>query len=480
MLRYAGYTGVNVVGSEMDMKTKLAVLYLFLRHTAICRQMPVILAVCAGIFAMSGMCGCEIPTYPKENLEKRVKDLVEKEYGHKVKVKVVGKTFGIYLPLSQIQTYDQSITESFEKKSQNIFLTAIRVCLSTDADIDYFVTIYTDKSKGSEYWMVRSVEDSKRLLLGTISRNDYYERTVYKAMYSMPYLAEKIVRAMLQDIPVKHSGASLYFLPGDEFNNSFWFRYLMESELKDDIKYSVIDLKAKQLSALETLVYVKARETFIPKAGYEQYPFSFPSGTVHEWMFELRAIFSIIPMIVKSYVYKDVVNGRVITPAMIPPFSEHSDVSLWEDDFYMTDMTRTEFIINQVSSKLNKKIREAEDPDTKPREDDFERLEPPIEVAVIEAQFVDGDNEYTGSSKSFQLIYRFKEGIANPELTDQIRDYSLKIFKRVLKKYDYTDYNELLLLSGDGRLLNSFDKKSIDALELSDSNWKSLLRPTQY
>lgn len=436
--------------------------------------------VCAAMLFCALLSGCTKPSYPKENLITDIQEMVFKEYGYKVKVNVVGKTLGVFLPVSQIFSYDMSINDSFAEKSQDIFLSATRVCISTDADIDFFVTTYTDKVKGIEISMIRSVDDTKRLLLGSISRNDYYERTVFKYQFDMDYLAEKTVRKMLEDIPEKGSGASMYFMPGDTFNTSFWFKHLMESELKTDIKYSIIDLKTKQLSEDTVLMYVKARETYTPKPGYEQYTYSFPSGTVHEWMFELRVIRGIVPMIVNSYTYADSRNGTVVKPPMEPPFSDHADLQEWDTYFYFDEVTMTDFIINQVSSKLNRKIREAQDPETKPREDDLERLTQPVNVAQVEAQFVEGENEYTGTPRSFQLIYRFNEGAASAQIGDELHDYSLLVFKRVMEKYSFDDYNELLLLSGDGRLLNSFDKSTIDELELKKFDWKSLFRPSQY
>ena len=456
------------------------VLHSVLQYSTIYRQLAWLVAVCVSVVSLTVVCGCTKPTYPKEELEKRVKKLIDDEYGYDAKVKIVGKTLGIYVSVSQILTYDMDATESFKTKRQDIFLSALRVCLSTDADIEFFITIFADKSRGSEYWFIQSVEDSKRLLLGMISRNDYAERSVINPTFSMAYLSEVVVRQILEGIPEKRSQMAQNFMPGDDFNKSFWFKYLMESELKGNIKYSIIDFKTRQLSDTSALVYVKARETYSPKEGYEKYNFTFPSGTVHEWMFEVRFMYNLALRVVNSYAYKDVLNGRVITPPMGMPFSENKDIDSWDDDFYMTEMTKPEFIIGQVYSKLNRKIREAEDPEIETREDDLETLELPIDVVSISGQFVEGENEYTGAYRTFQLTYRFKEGNSGDELSDQILDYSLKIFKRVLKKYNYTDYTQLLLLSSDGKLLNSFDKDTIDDLNTSEFSWKSLLRPAQY
>ena len=458
------------------MNMQPTVVYSCLRRSVSYRQLVGLVAVC--MVVLFSLCGCTKPSYPKEELANRVKEFIANEYGYDTKVKIIGKTLGIYVSLSQILTYDMDASESFKTKRQDIFLTALRVCLSTDADIEFFVTIFSDRSRGIEYSFIQSVDDSKRLLLGTISRNDYVERSVVNPTFSMSYLSEGLVRDLLEGIPDKRSKMAQQFMPGDEFNTSFWFKYLMESELKDNIKYSVLDLKTKQLSDTSALVYVKARESYLPKEGYGQYTFMFPSGTVFEWVFEVRFMYNLTLRVVNSYSNKDILNGRVITPQMGMPFSENNDIASWDDYFYMTEITLPEFMIGQVFSKLNRKIREAEDPDAERRDDDYEELELPIHVVSISGQFIEGENEYTGAPRTFQLTYRFKEG--QSELTDQVRDYSVKIFQRVLKKYKYTDYTQLLLLSSDGGLLNSFDKQSIDALQSSKFSWKSLLRPAQY
>ncbi len=423
-------------------------------------------------------CGCEKPSYPKDRLIKDVKDMVRKEYGYDIKAVITGKTLGLFLPVPQIFNYDLSVNESFNQKSQDIFLSAARVVLSTDADLDFFVTLYTDQVKGIDISMVRSVMDTKKLLLGAISRNDYYERTVFQYKYNIDILAEKAIRKLFEDIPQKRSGSTAFFLPDNSFNESFFFGYLMESELKDHIYYSILSLKTKRTAEEEVLVYVKTRENFKPKPGYENYRFAFPSGTVHEFMFDLKMLKGVLPIIVKNYSYRESINGTIVTKPMMYPFTENADIAEWDNYFYLEDIKLQDFLIQQLATKINRKINEADNPKSEKREDDTESFSEPPSVAMAEGKYlVDND---TINPDSFQLTFRFKDNIAVKNLSKDFTDNVLKFFKRILQKYNYNYYNKLIFLSSDGEVINSFDKSTVDRLQLEDKSWKSIIRPSQY
>ncbi len=420
------------------------------------------------LFCVTCMCGCNIPTYPKERLAEDVQKLVLKEYGYKIKVCVVGKTLGLFFPDTQIFDYDMSIEDSFSKKSQDLFLTATRATLSTDAEIDFFVTKYSDKLKGIEIIMQRSVQDTKRLMVGNISHNDYIERLVFKYKYDLEAIAKKTIKKLFKDIPEHKSGATSFFLPGKSYNESFFFKYLMESELKNNIKCSVRNLKAKRIEEDKVLVYLELKENYDPKHGYEDYEFSLSSGKIRKILFELTVINGRIPIITSTYNLLD--KDKQDIPEV---FSKHVDISLWESHFYLSEVMTSGFIINQVASRVNRKISESENPKVQRLEKSYKLLEKPIGIKSMDGKFVIAEDE-TGNT--FQLILNFKEGISKKAVPEQIKKLSLLFFTRTLKKYAFSDYAKFEFVGSDGVVLEVWDKKTIDAMNLDKFSWKSLMK----
>lgn len=446
------------------------------------REIAIVLNALAIGFVCLFFTGCNPPSYPKERLTQEVENLVRREYGYKIKARVVGKTLGLYYPATQMFNYDFSEVDSFETKRQDIFLSAVRVALSTDADLNFFANIYTDEFKGIEISVVRSVMDTKRFLLGDISRNDYSDRAMIEYRYDPQQLASKTIRKFFEDIPKKKSGASAYFLPGKSYNESFFFRHLMESELKENIAYSIITTKTKRTDKDKVLVYVKIRETYTPKAGYEAYPFSFPSRSVNEFLFEVTVIKGIIPIITNTYAYKDAVNGKEIVPPMPSVFAKDADISTWDSYFYMEDVKLSDFIIKQVASRINRKLNEAANPNAVRMEDDPDSISEPQNVIMVEGEYLPGQAEHENNNNVFQLVFKFQQNARSTVVSGELTDLILKYFLRTLRKYDFYDYRRLVFLASDGLELNSFDKKALDALQFDRFSWKSLFkfRPSEY
>lgn len=425
--------------------------------------------------------GCDTPTYPKQEIEQRVINMVKKEYGYDIRARIVGKTLGLYFPITQIFSHDMSFTDAFQERLQDIFLSAARVTLSTDADVQFFVTKYTDDFKGIEISMARSVDDTKRLLLNNISRYDYAERTVIDYKYDPEKNAAKKIRTLFKDIPEQKSSLVSSFLTNDSFQKSFFFNYLMESELKSSLSYSILKLETKRISDENVLVYCKVRETYKPKPGYQHYRFMFESPATLEFMFEVMVIKGVLSLITQVYSYQDIVDSRKITPPMPEPLAEHGDISSWETYFYLEDMTLPNFIIKQISSRLNRKLSEASNPDAEPQEGDTERLSGPQNITMVEAEYKIKPDETGSDEKLFRMIFRFSQN-TDGELSAEMANLTLTYFKRTIKKYSFTDYNALVFLDGDGKLIKRYEKNEISSMKADEFSWKSFLglKPEHY
>ena len=116
-------------------------------------------AICYLLFAISG---CR-PTYTDENIQQSIVKICKEEYKTEVKIKRIGKTLGIYLPVnglfeSNVDMKSQTTLEDalsairFTKdaatKIDDVSTAISRVALSTNASIDFYVLIAAD-IKGS-------------------------------------------------------------------------------------------------------------------------------------------------------------------------------------------------------------------------------------------------------------------------------------------------------------------------------------------
>ncbi len=128
------------------------------------------------IILLIALAGCE-PTYPKSEFKESIIRLCKKEYKIDVKVKSVGKTVAIYLPLENLLDFTFALTPEAGEKINQVILNVTRVVLSTDAKYDFYCVIAHDvKIPEIQIVIIKSVEDVRRFLLGDISRGEYGKR----------------------------------------------------------------------------------------------------------------------------------------------------------------------------------------------------------------------------------------------------------------------------------------------------------------
>jgi len=124
--------------------------------------------------------GCK-PTYPKIKVSDSIIKLCRDEYNTEVKVKTIGKTMGVYMPVDNLLDSSlQPSEESFEKLG-NVLHVLSRVALSTDADLEFITLVARDsKISGFELILTRYIEDIKRFMVGDISRGEYMKRMLFE------------------------------------------------------------------------------------------------------------------------------------------------------------------------------------------------------------------------------------------------------------------------------------------------------------
>jgi len=120
-------------------------LRLFLRSSAKNALNSLILII---LLLFSGCSSSLTPTYLKENIDKAIQDICKAEYNLDVKVKLVGSTLWIYLPLEDIFEKSEKPEKYFEKFS----LEQIRN-IPSDASLKfaYLIRAVPEKEKTQEY-----------------------------------------------------------------------------------------------------------------------------------------------------------------------------------------------------------------------------------------------------------------------------------------------------------------------------------------
>ena len=135
-----------------------------------------VLCLLLSVLCALSIAGCE-PTYPKEKFKESIIRLCKKEYKIDVKVKTVGKTVAIYLPLTNLLDFTFALTPDAGEKINQVILNITRVVLSTDAEYDFYCVMAHDvRIPEIQIVIIKSVEDVRRFLLGDISRGEYGKR----------------------------------------------------------------------------------------------------------------------------------------------------------------------------------------------------------------------------------------------------------------------------------------------------------------
>jgi len=145
-----------------------------------------------GLVLFTTGCG---PTYPKEKFKESIIRLCKKEYKIDVKVKAVGKTVAIYLPLTNLLDFTFALTPEAGEKINQVILNVTRVILSTDAKYDFYCVMAHDvRIPEIQIVIIKSVEDVRRFLLGDISRGEYGKRMLIDMRIAPQAQKERAVR----------------------------------------------------------------------------------------------------------------------------------------------------------------------------------------------------------------------------------------------------------------------------------------------
>jgi len=151
----------------------------------------------AAILAIS-LAGCE-PTYPKERFKESIIRLCKNEYKVDVKVRTVGKTVAIYMPLNDLMDFTFALTPSATEKLNDVIMSVTRAVLSTDADYDFYCVIAHDaRIPEIQVIIIKHVYDVKRVFLGDISRGEFGKRMIVDMRLNPQSQKERSIKEVFQ------------------------------------------------------------------------------------------------------------------------------------------------------------------------------------------------------------------------------------------------------------------------------------------
>lgn len=150
------------------------------------------------VFLMTSLAGCG-PTYPKEKLKESIIKLCKTEYKVDVKVRAVGKTVAIYMPVEDLMDFTFALTPAATDKLNNVILSVTRVVLSTDAQYAFYCVIAHDvRIPEIQVIIIKSVDDVKRVFLGDISRGEFGKRMIVDLRLNPQSQKERSIKEIFQ------------------------------------------------------------------------------------------------------------------------------------------------------------------------------------------------------------------------------------------------------------------------------------------
>ena len=150
----------------------------------------------------SPLSGCA-PTYPQEKLKESIIRLCKTEYKVDVKVRTVGKTAAIYMPIEGLLDFTFALTPAATEKLNDVIMSVTRVVLSTDADYDFYCVIAHDvRIPEIQVIIIKYVDDVKRVFLGDISRGEFGKRMIVDMRLNPQSQKERSIRDVFQRINI--------------------------------------------------------------------------------------------------------------------------------------------------------------------------------------------------------------------------------------------------------------------------------------
>lgn len=214
----------------------------------------------AGLIILSALShtGCA-PTYPSEILDKAIAQLCREEYGVEVRVKILGNTVGVYIPIEDLFDPKLNISKEAAKNINDVILSVSRVTLSTDAEINFYIVIAQDPILPEiEVVLIRYVNDLKMLHFDKISRGEFIKRMVIGIKLTPQAQKEKVLRNVFSRLNIKDADKLI-----DEYLETSKVTSIGDIGYWQDTFY-MKDIQMGEFLALQVVDRVKSGFTAVP------------------------------------------------------------------------------------------------------------------------------------------------------------------------------------------------------------------------
>ncbi|OIO34736.1 MAG: hypothetical protein AUJ70_00415 [Candidatus Omnitrophica bacterium CG1_02_40_15] len=292
-----------------------------------------------------GLSACNKPSYPTGKIEESVLKLCKNEYKlDNVKIKILGSTLGVYIPVEGLIDPDLKLNEKAGKKIEDVALSIHRVVTSTDMPLKFYILTARDtKTTGAEFILTGFVYDVIRVRLFDISRGEYFQRILRDFRFNPAMAGEQKVKelfnALNQNTPIAESLKPIFYP-------------IYAIGKKDSQKIEITSIESKELSDRESLFYVKTTEEYKASPEFEAYLTVFPPGFKNEYLIlvDMSSFINPVKEVVSKYFYS---NNEIRERKLKDTFEQYNDFGIiGVDGFPKKDLDLGWFLSQQISRRI--------------------------------------------------------------------------------------------------------------------------------
>ncbi|MFH1478887.1 MAG: hypothetical protein ABIG92_03830 [Candidatus Omnitrophota bacterium] len=395
-----------------------------------------LLRILAILILTSSLSSCTSKvSYPKERLEESILGLCQKEYGLKdVKVKLIGSTLGVFIPIEGLVDNELKLKEEASDKIEKLALSVHRVVMSTNMPLGiYTVTARDTDTLGAEFIMSGVVYDIIRVRLLDISRGEYHKRILRDFRVNPVLIGELKIKELFRDL-------NTY---SDTIKNIMPFFYpIFVIGKNSSQRMEIEEMLSKEISSKEALFYLKTKEYYEAKPGLEVYNSVFAQGFTNEYLIliNVESLMNPISEIVSRYTY---VDGEIRERDLKQVFDQYIDKGyIGSDGLPKKELSLGWFITQTLTKRVQLLFLEDKE------------LNDSFNIASLGSSF---DNRIM----HFRLSFNSKKDLEDPK--NIVFDKVISLIAHVIHRYDFKDLDKVEVMD-----IASQKMVSISLLELED------------
>lgn len=404
-------------------------------------------------------CGCSklfAPTYPKNEIPNAIQKLCKEEYkiNEKIDVKIAGKTLGVRIHFDNLLDVNLKLQEKAIDKLQDLLKILRRVCLSTDAKLDFYVIIGYEKKLGIEVVFYSYIDDLKRAIAGWMAPDDYFQRMIKNMRMDTLRWGNNRIEKFIKDIESGNMVQVIVnnFAAGTKLSDlsPSFLRVLTDLSKKSYIRWHVLKTNSIPTAGEERLFYIEAKEYFTPVLE-EIENLQYPSSTVHKF-YILIEMEDLNPVIKSIY-----------TADRLPEkYAKLGSPSAWdENDFFVEDFVFHEFISTQIIQRVQYELSGDKEDEKKAEKEKEQEIKYTLKGDLIIKDKIDTQVKLKDPSQNiFKMIIGPKKG-KTIEVPQKIKDIILRTIRDVCDKYKFYDLGEVQLVDNKGNTLLTIDKPTL-------------------